>query len=153
MLIEHLEGPSLRSLLKRHGALPLEQVLPLCAHVAAALHYMAEVEILHLDVKPDNIIMGVPPRLIDLSIATPLAEAATLRVARHGRVVPRQSAGAPSVASPPICSARPSTTRSGDVPFPRERGAGSSETPTVRWQQLAGAPRPLPGISPMTCAR
>jgi serine/threonine protein kinase len=39
-------------------------VLPLCAHVAAALHYMAEMDMLHLDVKPDNIIMGVPPRLI-----------------------------------------------------------------------------------------
>ena len=30
---------------------------------------MAEMGVLHLDVKPDNIIMGVPPRLIDLSIA------------------------------------------------------------------------------------
>ena len=76
VLIEHLEGPSLRSLIKRHGALPLEQVLPLCAHVAAALHYMAEMRMLHLDVKPDNIIMGVPPRLIDLSIATKAEDAA-----------------------------------------------------------------------------
>ena len=79
VLIEHLEGPSLRSLIKRHGALPLEQVLPLCAHVAAALHYMAEVGLLHLDVKPDNIIMGVPPRLIDLSIATRLEEVGAIR--------------------------------------------------------------------------
>ena len=79
VLLEHLEGPSLRSLIRRHGALALEQVLPLCAHVAAALHYMAASGIVHLDVKPDNIIMGVPPRLIDLSIATRLEDVGAIR--------------------------------------------------------------------------
>jgi serine/threonine protein kinase len=34
LLIEHLEGPSLRRLIKRGGALPLPQVLPLAIHVA-----------------------------------------------------------------------------------------------------------------------
>src|SRR3990170_1164714 len=34
VLIEHLEGPSLRRLIKRGGAIPLEQLLPLAAHVA-----------------------------------------------------------------------------------------------------------------------
>jgi len=69
LLIEHLEGPTLRRLIRREGALPLEQLLPLAAHVAAALHYLAAEGWAHLDVKPDNIVMGVPPRLIDLSIA------------------------------------------------------------------------------------
>lgn len=36
---------------------------------------------MHLDVKPGNIVMGIPPRLIDLSIARPITEAASLRVA------------------------------------------------------------------------
>ena len=34
---------------------------------------------MHLDVKPSNIVMGGPPRLIDLSVARTLAEAAALR--------------------------------------------------------------------------
>ena len=38
VLIEHLEGPSLHRLIRHHGALALEQLLPLAAHVAAALH-------------------------------------------------------------------------------------------------------------------
>jgi eukaryotic-like serine/threonine-protein kinase len=152
VLIEHLEGPSLRSLIKRGGALPLEQVLPLCAHVAAALHYMAEVEVLHLDVKPDNIIMGVPPRLIDLSIATPLAEAASLRGAlgTDAYMPPEQCdpeghAGEISPASDVWgLGATLYHAVTGDVPFPRERDARSSDEPTVRWPQLAGPPRPLP---------
>jgi serine/threonine protein kinase len=152
VLIEHLEGPSLRSLIKRGGALPLEQVLPLCAHVAAALHYMAEVRVLHLDVKPDNIIMDVPPRLIDLSIATPLTEAATLRgpLGTDAYMAPEQCdpRGHPGEITPASdvwgLGATLYHAVSGQVPFPRERGAGSSDEPTVRWPQLAAAPRPLP---------
>ena len=79
MLIEHLEGPTLRRLLRRGGPLPLEQLLPLAAHLAATLHYMAADGWVHLDVKPDNIVMGVPPRLIDLSIARPVDLAASIR--------------------------------------------------------------------------
>src|ERR1044072_5031696 len=73
VLIEHLAGPSLRRLIRRDGAIPLEQLLPLVAQVAGALQYMAQAGYVHLDVKPDNIVMGVPPRVIDLSIARPLA--------------------------------------------------------------------------------
>jgi eukaryotic-like serine/threonine-protein kinase len=79
LLIEHLEGPTLRELIDRHGALPLEQLLPLGLHVASALHYLAAEGVVHLDVKPDNVVMGAPPRLIDLSVARGLADAARLR--------------------------------------------------------------------------
>ena len=68
VLVEHLEGPTLRRLIRRSGPLPAQQVLPLGLHVAAALHYMASEERVHLDVKPDNIVMGIPPRLIDFSL-------------------------------------------------------------------------------------
>lgn len=156
VLIEHLEGPSLRSLIKRHGALPLEQVLPLCAHVAAALHYMAEVGMLHLDVKPDNIIMGVPPRLIDLSIATPLAEAAELRGAlgTDAYMPPEQCdpQGHPGEISPASdvwgLGATLYHAVVGEVPFPRERGAGASDDPDVRFPQLHAEPPALPGHVP-----
>lgn len=68
VLVEHLEGPTLRRLIKRSGPLPAQQVLPLALHVAAALHYLASEERVHLDVKPENIVMGIPPRLIDFSL-------------------------------------------------------------------------------------
>ena len=68
LVLEHLEGPTLRRLLKKYGPLPLEQLLPLGLHVSAALHYLSEEGVVHLDVKPSNIVMGAPPRLIDMSI-------------------------------------------------------------------------------------
>lgn len=156
VLLEHLEGPSLRSLIKRHGALPLEQVLPLCAHVAAALHYMAEMDMLHLDVKPDNIIMGVPPRLIDLSIATRVDEAATIIGALGTDAYmppeqcrPKEHPGEIGPASDVWgLGATLHHAVSGRLPFPRPDGAGSSEDPTVRWPQLDNPPEPLPKSIP-----
>jgi serine/threonine protein kinase len=75
LLLEHLEGPTLRELLDRHGPLSLEQLLPLALHLASALHYLAGEGVVHLDVKPANVVMGAPPRLIDLSVARTLEQA------------------------------------------------------------------------------
>jgi serine/threonine protein kinase len=79
LVLEHLDGPTLDELLQRQGQLALEQLLPLGLHVASALHYMAAEGVVHLDVKPSNIVMGGPPRLIDLSVARTFDEAAALR--------------------------------------------------------------------------
>src|SRR5918997_3199138 len=79
LVLEHLDGPTLDELLARDGTLALEQVLPLALHIASALHYLANEGIVHLDVKPSNVVMGAPPRLIDLSVARTVGDAARLR--------------------------------------------------------------------------
>ncbi|HMJ97244.1 MAG TPA: serine/threonine-protein kinase [Thermoleophilaceae bacterium] len=78
LLVEHLDGPTLRRLIRKDGALPAEQALPLGLHVASAIHYMAEEGWVHLDVKPDNLVMGSSPRLIDLSLARTIERARRL---------------------------------------------------------------------------
>ena len=53
----------------------------------SALHYLAAEGMVHLDVKPENIVMGAPPRLIDLSVARPVDEArAPAHADRHRRL-------------------------------------------------------------------
>ena len=79
LVLEHLDGPTLDELLAGEGTLALEQLLPLALHVASALHYLAGEGVVHLDVKPSNVVMGAPPRLIDLSIARTVEDAARLR--------------------------------------------------------------------------
>lgn len=148
VLIEHLEGPTLRRLLRRGGALPMEQLLPLAAHVAAALHYMAEEGWVHLDVKPDNIVMGVPPRLIDLSIARTAERAAQIRspIGTDPYMAPEQCAPGdhPGAIGPPAdvwgLGATLHHAVSGQRPFPREPG--------VRFPQLEQAPVELPDSVP-----
>ena len=75
VVMEHLEGPNLASLLRRSGPLPLEQLLPLTVQICSAVHYLGTREVVHLDIKPRNIIMGAPPRLIDLSVARSFSQA------------------------------------------------------------------------------
>jgi eukaryotic-like serine/threonine-protein kinase len=76
IVLEYLEGPRLSTLLRKYGPLPPEQLVPLAVQLCSALFYMSKREMIHLDVKPRNIIMGAPPRLIDLSIARTFEDAA-----------------------------------------------------------------------------
>ena len=78
LVLEHVEGPRLSSLLRRHGPLQQHGYLPLALELASALHYFAYVRLVHLDIKPGNIIMGAPARLIDLSVARSPEQAAAL---------------------------------------------------------------------------
>jgi eukaryotic-like serine/threonine-protein kinase len=151
VLIEHLEGPSLRRLIKRGGALPLEQALPLALHVAGALQYMANSGYVHLDVKPDNIVMGVPPRLIDLSIARSVERAAETSgpIGTDAYMAPEQCGDdlfAPI--GPPADAWGLGATLfhavSGVKPFPVEKGVEREGTGPDRFPQLVEDPQPLP---------
>jgi serine/threonine protein kinase len=156
VLIEHLEGPTLRRLLKRDGPLPQEQLLPLALHVAAVLHYLAEEEIVHLDVKPDNIVMGVPPRLIDLSVARPFERARRIEgaIGTDPYMAPEQC-GTPdrrgSIGGATDVWGLGATVYhavTGHVPFPRARGASGSVELHARFPQLVDEPQPIPANVP-----
>lgn len=78
LVLENIDGPRLSTLIRRHGRLAEQQYLPLAIEIASALHYFRHVDVCHLDIKPSNIIMGAPARLIDLSVARPAADAAAI---------------------------------------------------------------------------
>jgi serine/threonine protein kinase len=150
LLIEHLEGPTLRDLIARDGALPLEQVLPIGLFVASALHYLAVERIVHLDVKPDNVVMGAPPRLIDLSVARTVAAAARLRrpVGTDGYMAPEQCDPAFGPVGPPAdvfgLAATLHHAVAGTRPFARDG--------EQRFPQLERDPAPLPRHVPRELA-
>jgi eukaryotic-like serine/threonine-protein kinase len=78
LVLEMIEGPRLSTLIRRWG-LSVEQLLPLALNLSSVLHYLAQERVVHLDVKPSNIIMGAEPQLIDLSVARGFDELAALR--------------------------------------------------------------------------
>jgi serine/threonine protein kinase len=139
-VLEHLDGPTLDELLQRHGALALEQLLPLGLHVASALHYMAAEGVVHLDVKPSNIVMGGPPRLIDLSVARTLEEAAAVRspIGTDAYMAPEQCEPDGRLGAPADVfglAATLYTALTGTQPFPPCE---------ERFPQLTAKPAPLP---------
>lgn len=78
LLMEHLEGPHLARLIRRYGPLPLEQLIPLAINLCAATHYLQQEGLVHLDIKPRNVVIGIPPKLIDLSVARSVSRAGRL---------------------------------------------------------------------------
>jgi serine/threonine protein kinase len=78
LVLENIDGPSLSSLIGRHGHVPEHQLLPLGLELCSALHYLRQVEMCHLDLKPSNVIMGAPAKLIDFSVAMDVHDAASL---------------------------------------------------------------------------
>jgi eukaryotic-like serine/threonine-protein kinase len=77
LVLELLDGPRLSTLV-RTSVVAVEQVLSLGLQLSSAAHYLSVRKIVHLDIKPRNVIMAGPPRLIDLSVALPLEELATI---------------------------------------------------------------------------
>ncbi len=151
VVLEYLDGPTLAGLLKRYGPLPLEQLIPLTLQVCAALHYLQEEQVVHLDVKPRNIIMGAPPRVIDLSIARSFERARrTLNaIGTDAYMAPEQCApgevrgymGAPTDVWG--LGATLYHAIAGGVPFERREDFNRDDA-LERWPQLEFDPLPLP---------
>jgi eukaryotic-like serine/threonine-protein kinase len=145
LVLEHVEGPRLSTLLRKYGPLGLEQLLPLGLQVCSALHYLSVAGFVHLDVKPANLIMGASPRLIDLSIARSLDEATRIselvgtdaymapeqcEPARFGEIGPGADMWGLGITMYEAC------TRS--LPFP------ASPDGWGRFPQVGAEPRPMP---------
>lgn len=148
LLLEFLEGPNLSSLL-RHGPTPVEQLLPLGLNLCSALHYLERNRVVHLDVKPRNIIMGVPPRLIDLSVARSFERAKKIsgHIGTDAYMAPEQCApGERGVIGAPAdvwgLGATLYRAAAKRLPFPQKPDADESKL-EERFPQLLGPPPPL----------
>lgn len=149
--VEFLEGPRLSTLVRKFGPLPMEQLVPLATELCSALHYMHGRRMVHLDVKPKNIIMGAPPRLIDLSIARSFVDAAalTVPVGTDAYMAPEQcTAGrGPKVGGAADVWGLGMTlyeAATGELPFPR--------SDDIKYPQVELAPRELDARVPAQVA-
>lgn len=147
VLVEHLEGPTLRRLIRQNGALPVETTLPLGLHVAAVIHYMAGEGWVHLDLKPDNVVMGTPPRVIDLSLARTVERAKRLtdHIGTSAYMAPEQCNPRGDVGPPADVWGLGATLYhavAGQPPFRRRRTRDEDAPLEDRYPQLEDEPRP-----------
>lgn len=162
VVLEHIDGPRLSSLIRRYGRLQEQQYLPLAIDVAAALHYFRHIGWTHLDIKPSNVIMGAPARLIDLSVARTEEDA---RLLRH-------PIGTDAYMSPEQCDPGASHEHGGPVPSfasdvwglgatlfhavaghrPFEHDDPDARDVRLRFPQLVAAPAALPDDVPTVVA-
>lgn len=71
IVMDLVGGPSVGTLLRRHGTLPASSAVPLAAAVLTALDSAHRRGVVHRDVKPDNIMLARPgpPRAEDVRLA------------------------------------------------------------------------------------
>jgi serine/threonine protein kinase len=147
LALEFVEGPRLSTLIRRYGLI-LEQALPLALNLCSVLHYLAQEGVVHLDVKPRNVIMAGSPRLIDLSVARAVDDLKSLRglVGTDAYMAPEQcdparfgEIGAPSDVWGLGVTVHEAFT--GELPYPRP----SVEVPHP---QLTCEPRASEGVPP-----
>lgn len=142
LVLELLDGPRLSTLV-RTSVVAIEQLLSLGLQLSSAAHYMSSRGIVHLDIKPRNVIMAGPPRLIDLSIALPVEELATITT----------PVGTDSYMAPEQCDPE----RFPEIGAPADvwgigvtlygalaKRKAFESTPDERFPQLAQRPAPLP---------
>jgi eukaryotic-like serine/threonine-protein kinase len=149
LVLEHIEGPRLSTLIRRDG-LALEQLLPLGLDVARLLRYLASEQVVHLDVKPSNIIMAGRPRLIDLSIARRMGDLAALEtpVGTDAYMAPEQCEVARFAAIGPASD----VWGLGATLFQALAGRPPFAPDGERFPQLRAAPGPLPRHVPRQLA-
>lgn len=158
VVLEQVDGPRLSTLVRRYGPLQEQQYLPLAIEVASALHYLRHLGWTHLDIKPSNVIMGAPARLIDLSVARPVAGAAALTspIGTDAYMAPEQT-DPPSTGTPGHASDvwGLGATLFEAVAGHRAFADGDPDAPDLRdrYPQLVADPRPLPDRVPHEVAK
>ncbi len=98
LVLEHVDGPSLRALVDEGGALPEAKVLELAESMARILQHLHKENpcIIHRDFTPENLILGNDGtlKLIDFNVAQELeTEATRTIVGKHSYLPPEQFRG------------------------------------------------------------
>lgn len=72
-IMEYVEGRPLKEIVREQGRLPLEDTASILEQTADALHYLHDHGLVHLDVKPQNLIIQPDGlvKLIDFGLAQP----------------------------------------------------------------------------------
>ena len=155
LVMEFVEGRTLRQLIAHQGALPVSFVAEINAQICAALDEAHRQGLIHRDIKPDNIIVqettaGLRVKVLDFGIAK-LSSLGASNLTQTGTIV-----GTPRYMSPEQCMSEQLDGRSdiyslgivlyemlcGIVPF----NAPSSTAIAV--QQVTQPPPPLRQINP-----
>lgn len=81
-VMERLNGQNLRSVLEKRGALPEDQALPIAIELLDALDHAHEHQVVHRDVKPENIFLH---RSLTGAIVTKLLDFGIMRMVDESR--------------------------------------------------------------------
>jgi eukaryotic-like serine/threonine-protein kinase len=156
LALEYVNGANLKDVLEAEAALPIGEALDLAIDLLAAAEHLAQHQVVHLDIKPSNIVMTDPPRLIDLGAARSFEELEARRtpIGTAAYMAPEQCDPRTTPVGPPADVWGVGTTLyhalTGNRPFSKPGPRGSK--PAERYRQLVEQPRPIPDYVPTPVA-
>ena len=107
-----VQGESLRDRLTRDGALPIPDAVRVLHDVADALAYAHDHNVVHRDIKPDNVMLaGRHATVTDFGIAKAVSDAASSATITSAGV----SIGTPAYMAPEQCAAGPNVDHRADL--------------------------------------
>jgi len=157
LALEYVNGANLKDVLETEATLPIGEALDLAIDLLAAAEHLARHEVVHLDIKPSNVVMTDPPRLIDLGAARSFEELEARRtpIGTAAYMAPEQCDPRSTPVGPPADVWGVGTTLyhalTGNRPFSKPGPRGSE--PSERYRQLVEQPRPIPDYVPEPVAR
>lgn len=145
LVMEFVSAATVATHLEDVGPVSVPEICLLGIRMAGALHHLHSHGVLHLDVKPDNVTMGDPPKLLDLSLARSFS----------GKMKLRHAIGTPAYMPPEQCEHGEVSAQSdlfslgatlyegvsGMLPFPE--GERTAEARVERFPQLEVDAPPL----------
>ena len=89
ILMEYMPGGSLKDMIEKEGALPIEQAISYVSQIAYALALAHRNGVIHRDIKPDNILFSADgvPKLADLGIAKFLSDTQNSTLTMKGHIL------------------------------------------------------------------
>ncbi len=106
-VMDFVEGEALDAMIRRHGALPLSDALPILRGVASALDAAHKKGVVHRDLKPANVLVAeedgeLVPKVIDFGIAKLLSDQERGHKTQSGAIM-----GTPMYMAPEQCRGQP----------------------------------------------
>lgn len=145
MVLEYVTAQTLGDHLADVGPVSIPETCLLGVRMCSALHYLHTSGILHLDVKPANLTMGDPPRLLDLGLARTAVRPQRLgnRVGTAAYMAPEQCAKDPVSPVTDVFGLGVTLYEALSGMRPFSDGDSGSEVPEERYSQLVQEPVPL----------